>query len=161
MFDWSSFNSVISLYSLLLQKFNGIRVENWHHHMFTLMYATPNIYIMTVNGNMPSLAFLFCQFSGNSVKICAAFWWKPGLCVSCRYSLLMSVVLFVGFHALFCLFIPFNYILWIILCWCFRGSDILVRQAPTHSCHVPCAESLNYTWLNHLTFSRTVFFYSF
>lgn len=159
MFDWSSFNSLISLYSLLLQQFNGVWVENWLHHMFMSMYATPNIYIMTVNGNMHSLAFLFCQLSGNSVKICAAFRCKPGSCASCRYSLPISNVLFVGFHAFFSLFIPFNYILWIILCWCFRGSNILVRQAQTHSCHIPCKESLNHKWLNHLTFSCTVFFF--
>lgn len=41
-----------------------------------------------------------CWFSENSVKICAAFQWKPDLCVSCHYSRFTPFVFLFGIHSL-------------------------------------------------------------
>lgn len=45
--------------------------------IFISLCSTPNISITVVDVNVHSFAFFFFIFSGNSVKICVKFGWKP------------------------------------------------------------------------------------
>ena len=76
-FSHRQINYVILLCPLLLQMFNGSRLENWHHQQLIVMLSIPAICITVED----LISIIFSQFYRNLAKMCTTFRRKPDKCM--------------------------------------------------------------------------------